>query len=83
MFPELEDLEHTLSNVDELGKTLKVPAAAVRLDAKDDYEPKLQYYDDGSIISFMTAMDIDRKSGKAVLTGPFQYRGFAICDVDN
>ena len=81
MFPTLEDLPKYLRNVKSLGKELLVPAAALRLDSANDYTPSLAYYNDGSVISFMTVAAADPYNDVFIGAGVLQYGGFAVCKV--
>lgn len=79
VFPTLENLPLYLDNTEKLGKSLLVPAAALRLRKSANYEPELLYKDSGAAISFMTAMAIDPYHGLAIGVGVLQYGGFAVC----
>ena len=68
-------------NVEKLEKERLVPVAAFRLRSQKNYEPELVYFDDGSQISFMTAVAADPYNGVFIVSGVFQYRGFAVCKV--
>ena len=81
VFPGIEDLPTYLDNVRSLGKELLVPAAALRLVKEKEYAPELIYHDDGSVVSFMTAMVIDPNRGVAIGAGVLQYGGFAVCKI--
>ncbi|EXJ82682.1 hypothetical protein A1O3_06496 [Capronia epimyces CBS 606.96] len=81
VFPTLEDLPTYLDNVKSLGKEFLVPAAALRLDHTNDYAPELIYFDDGSVVSFMTAVAVDPVDGFLIVSGILQYGGFAVCKV--
>lgn len=79
VFPTLEDLPTYLANVHLLGRELLVPAAALRLPKMNGYKPELIYYDDGSVVSDMTAMALDPYSGVVIGAAVLQYGGFAVC----
>lgn len=79
VFPTLEDLPTYLANVDKLGKTLLVPAAALRLSKDKGYAPELIYWDNGSAVSDMTAMALDPYNGIVIGAAVLQYGGFAVC----
>ncbi|OAA63377.1 Six-bladed beta-propeller, TolB-like protein [Niveomyces insectorum RCEF 264] len=80
VFPGVENLPLYLANVAELGRGLHVPAAALRLTRKDGYRtPELIYYDDGGVLSFMTAMALDATGKRLVGGAVFQTGGFAVC----
>ncbi|KAL2113020.1 hypothetical protein VUR80DRAFT_5617 [Thermomyces stellatus] len=79
IFPTLEDLPTYLANVHLLGRELLVPAAALRLPKMNGYKPELIYYDDGSVVSDMTAMALDPYSGVVIGAAVLQYGGFAVC----
>ncbi|KIX03916.1 uncharacterized protein Z518_07469 [Rhinocladiella mackenziei CBS 650.93] len=81
VFPTLEDLPAYLDNVKTLGKDFLVPAAALRLDHEKNYTPMLVYFDDGSLISFMTAAAVDPYNGFFIAASVLQYGGFAVCKV--
>ncbi|RFU26552.1 hypothetical protein B7463_g9785, partial [Scytalidium lignicola] len=79
VFPTLEDLPKYLQNVKSLGKKLLVPAAALRLNQNRGYTPELIYFDNGSRISFMTAVAADSTNGIFIGSGVLQYGGFSVC----
>ncbi|KAL1967005.1 hypothetical protein VTN77DRAFT_3529 [Rasamsonia byssochlamydoides] len=82
IFPTLEDLPTYLSNVRSLGKELRVPAAALRLRRESGYEqPELMYFDDGSVVSDMTAAAIDPFNDVFIGAAVLQYGGFAVCEL--
>ncbi|KAL2417794.1 hypothetical protein ABEF95_005937 [Exophiala dermatitidis] len=81
VFPTLENLPSYRDNVKSLGMDFLVPAAALRLDHNKGYAPELLYYDDGSVISFMTAVAPDPVNDLLLLSGVLQYGGFAVCKV--
>ncbi|RQM04956.1 hypothetical protein DH86_00003877, partial [Scytalidium sp. 3C] len=83
VFPTLLNLPSCLANVEKLGKELLVPAAALRLPKKNGYEPELFYRDDGSIISFMTAMTVDPYNKIAIGSSVLQYGSFAVCKLSD
>lgn len=66
-------------NVLSLGKDFLVPAGALRLVRAKNYEPELIYWDDGSVLSFMTAVDIEPTKNILVGGAVLQYGGFAVC----
>ncbi|CAK7270417.1 hypothetical protein SEPCBS57363_004090 [Sporothrix epigloea] len=62
IFPAVENLPEYLANVEKLGKELRVSAATLRLRAATGYTvPEVLYFDDGGVLSDMTAMAIDSK----------------------
>ena len=79
VFPTLENLGYYVSNALRLGKDVLVPAAALRLDHEKDFAPELVYFDDGSILSFMTAAEIDPYNNVLVGGSVLQEGGFAVC----
>lgn len=81
VFPELEDLKYFLANVRELGSSVLVPSAALRLRKNRDYEPEVVFWDNGSALSFMTAGTIDPYNGVFIGGGVLQYGGFVVCDL--
>lgn len=64
-----------------LGKELLVPAAALRLTKAKGYKPELIYFDDGSVVSDMTAMALDPYNGVLIGAAVLQYGGFAVCKI--
>ncbi|KAH8674245.1 paraoxonase 2 [Xylariales sp. PMI_506] len=81
VFPTLEDLPLYLANIKHLGKTFHVPAGILRLRRDRDYTPEMIYYDDGSVLSFMTAADLDPFSRVIIGAAVLQYGGFAVCKI--
>jgi len=81
VFPNVEQLPSYLANVSALGRTVKVPSAAIRLVRSMDFKPELLYMDDGGVSSYatVTAVDVDR--GVLVVGSVLQYGGFAVCDL--
>ncbi|ERS97294.1 hypothetical protein HMPREF1624_06626 [Sporothrix schenckii ATCC 58251] len=79
VFPTVENLPAYLANVDKLGKELRVPAATLRLPKASDYAPELLYFDDGGVLSDMTAMALDPVNNVLVGAAVLQYGGFAVC----
>ncbi|RVX69684.1 hypothetical protein B0A52_06328 [Exophiala mesophila] len=78
VFPTLEDLPAYLDNVRSLGKDFLVPAAALRLDSARDYTPELIYFDDGSVVSFMTTGAVDPYNKLFIGSSVLQFGGFAV-----
>jgi len=70
-----------LDNVLTLGKDFLVPAASLRLNHANDYAPELIYFDDGSVISFMTTAAADPYNNLFLTAGVIQYGGLAVCKV--
>ncbi|KAK5050504.1 hypothetical protein LTR84_003785 [Exophiala bonariae] len=81
IFPTLEDLPTYLDNVLSLGKDFLVPAASLRLNHAKDYAPELIYFDDGSVMSFMTTAAVDPYNNLFLASGVIQYGGLAVCQV--
>ncbi|KZT25054.1 paraoxonase 2 [Neolentinus lepideus HHB14362 ss-1] len=81
VFPRGERRSGYIHHVHELGKGFKVPGAALRLDRSEGFKPELVYYDDGSVISYMTVAAIDPYNNVLINGGVFQYGGFAVCDL--
>jgi arylesterase/paraoxonase len=81
VFPNLEALPSYLANVHELGKSMRVPSCALRLVRSRGFEPELVYWDDGSVVSYMTVAAVDPKMGVMVNGAVLQYGGFAVCEV--
>lgn len=82
VFPGIERRSAYINHAHELGKTYKVPAAAVRLDRSEGFKPSLIYYDDGSVMSYMTVLAVDPYNNVLINGGVFQYGGFAVCDLN-
>jgi arylesterase / paraoxonase len=63
-----------------------VPAGVLRLRRDRGYAPELVYRDDGSVLSFMTAAEVDPSHRVIIGAAVLQYGGFAVCklpaDVD-
>jgi arylesterase/paraoxonase len=70
-----------LENVRSLGKDFLVPAASLRLDHANDYTPELIYFDNGSVVSFMTTAAVDPYNNLFLASGVIQYGGLAVCKV--
>ncbi|KZT25048.1 paraoxonase 2 [Neolentinus lepideus HHB14362 ss-1] len=81
VFPGIERSQEYQAHFRELGKSFKVPSAAVRLDRSEGFKPELIYYDDGSVISYMTVAAIDPYNNVLINGGVIQYGGFAVCDL--
>jgi arylesterase/paraoxonase len=82
VFPGLEDLPTYLTNVEKLGKTVLVPAGALRLRRSNDYTTcELVWFNDGSILSDMTAGAIDPDNNVFIGAAVLQFGGFAVCDL--
>ncbi|KAL1862861.1 hypothetical protein VTK73DRAFT_6600 [Phialemonium thermophilum] len=79
IFPTLENLPLYLANVEKLGKDLRVPVAALRLPKSSGYKPELLFYDDGGVLSDMTAMAVDPYNQVLIGAAVLQYGGFAVC----
>jgi arylesterase / paraoxonase len=79
IFPEKEHVQDYVKNSPRLGKEYLVPSASLRLVRSNNFTPQLVYWDDGSVLSYMTAMAID--PGRQVLIGGgvLQYGGSAVC----
>ncbi len=80
VFATQENLPQYLANVRDLGRKLRVPSAAVRLERERDYAPKVVFWDDGSVLSYMTVATIDPYND-VLIGGVLQYGGFAVCDL--
>lgn len=80
VFPVPERLDEYLHSFRELGRSKLVPACAVRLVRSRGFEPELVYWNDGSVLSHMTAMAFDPASNVLIGTAVLQYGGFAICN---
>ncbi|CAM1507656.1 Fc.00g072970.m01.CDS01 [Cosmosporella sp. VM-42] len=83
VFANIEDLPHYLSNVRGLGRDLLVPSAALLLREKNGYQPELVYWDDGSVLSYMTVAIIDPYNHVFIGGSVLQYGGFTICELPN
>ncbi len=53
----------------------------MRLIKAKDYEPELLYWDDGKLITVLTAAAVDPVHGKIIAGGVVE-RYFIVCDVD-
>lgn len=58
------------------------PAAVLRLKKREDYEPELLYWDDGSLITILTGAAIDPQRKKMIAGGVVE-RHFIVCDMDD
>lgn len=55
--------------------------AALRLPKSNGYTPELIFFDDGGVLSDMTAMAIDPYNNVLIGAAVLQYGGFAVCKV--
>lgn len=81
VFPAVENLPEYLANVEKLGKELCVAAATLRLPKAKGYTPELLYFDDGGVLSDMTAMALDPVNNVLIGAAVLQYGGFAVCKI--
>ncbi|EXJ57442.1 hypothetical protein A1O7_07790 [Cladophialophora yegresii CBS 114405] len=82
VFPDVAALRKRLFHPDDiLDSSTKAEAAVLRLVKAKDYEPELLYWDDGSLITVLTAAAIDPKHGKMIAGGVVE-RHFIVCDID-
>lgn len=58
-----------------------IEAAVVRLVKAKNYEPELLYWDDGTLISILTASAYDPEYRRLISGGVFE-RHFVVCDID-
>ena len=58
------------------------PAAVLRLVKKNDFEPEVLYWDDGSLITVLTGAAVDPKAHRLIAGGVFE-RHFIVCDISN
>ncbi|TFK47136.1 paraoxonase 2 [Heliocybe sulcata] len=81
IFPRGERRSGYINHVPNLGKSFIVPGAALRLDRSEGFKPELVYYDNGSVITYMTVTAVDPYNGVLLNGGVFQYGGFAVCEL--
>jgi len=81
VFASLENLPEYLANVRTLGRDYLVPSAALILKQENDYEPELVYWDNGSVMSYMTVATVDPYNHVFIGGSVLQYGGFAVCDL--
>jgi arylesterase/paraoxonase len=82
VFPDVVALRKRLHQPDSLlDSSMKGEAGVLRLVKAKDYEPELLYWDDGSLITVLTAAAIDPKHGKLIAGGVVE-RYFLVCDID-
>ncbi|CAK7197939.1 hypothetical protein SEUCBS139899_000590 [Sporothrix eucalyptigena] len=81
VFPDGEELPLFLSNVSALGQTVFAPTAVLRLRKERNFEPELILRDNGSLLTDMTAADIDPKTRMLVGASFLKYGGFAVCQL--
>ena len=70
-----------MENVRSLGKDFLVPAGLLHLRKDRNYAPEMIYHDNGSVLSFMTAADIDPSANIMIGAALLQYGGFAVCKI--
>ncbi|KAF2429269.1 calcium-dependent phosphotriesterase [Tothia fuscella] len=81
VFPDATKLRARLSGNNPLNSSMIAPAAVLRLKQKDDYEPEVMYWDDGSLITVLTGAAVDPKRKKMIAGGVVE-RHFIVCDLD-
>ncbi|KIW66067.1 hypothetical protein PV04_08274 [Phialophora macrospora] len=82
IFPDVVALRERLFHPDNiLDSSKKGEAGVLRLIKAKHYEPELLYWDDGSLITVLTAAAIDPKHGKLIAGGVVE-RYFIVCDID-
>ncbi|KAH0827723.1 Pon2 [Fonsecaea pedrosoi] len=78
--PNLSSVYARAFGDDPLDSSKLVEAAVVRLVKADNYATEVLYWDDGSLISIITAGAVDAKHGKLIASGVWE-RHFIVCDV--
>jgi arylesterase/paraoxonase len=79
-FPDPAKLRVRLSGNNPLNTSMIAPAAVLRLRKKNDYEPEVLYFDDGSLITILTGAAIDPVRKKMIAGGVVE-RHFIVCDM--
>ncbi|KAI1628209.1 paraoxonase 2 [Exophiala viscosa] len=80
IFPDVPKLFARLHN--PLNTTLQADAAILRLVKKNDYEPEVLYYDDGSLITVLTGAAVDQASHRLIAGGVVE-KHFIVCDISD
>lgn len=80
VFPDVPKLYARLHN--PLNTTLHADAAILRLVKKNDYEPEVLYWDDGSLITVLTGAAIDPATHRLIAGGVVE-KHFIVCDISN
>ena len=81
VFPNIEQLPVYLKDVRALGKDTLVPSCVVRLVRSKGFKPELIYWDDGSVLSYMTVAAVDPYNNVLINGAVLQYGGFAVCEL--
>lgn len=79
IFPTKEHVNDYVANSLKLGKDYLVPSASIRLKRSENFVPHLVYWDNGNVLSYMTAMAIDPYRKVLIGGGVLQYGGSAVC----
>jgi len=80
VFPNVPKLFACLHN--PLNTSLRADAAVLRLVKKNDYEPEVLYYDDGSLITVLTGAAVDPASHRLIAGGVVE-KHFIVCDISD
>ena len=80
VFPNVPKLYARLHN--PLNTTLLADAAVLRLVKKNDYEPEVLYYDDGSLITILTGAAVDPANHRLIAGGVVE-KHFIVCDIND
>jgi len=80
IFPDFLSLLGRLHN--PLDSSIHAEAAVLRLVKKNNYEPEVLYWDDGSLMTVLTGAAVDPKSGLLIAGGVFE-KHFIVCDISN
>lgn len=81
VLPNLEPVHARFLTNDFLNDTTNVEAAVIRLVKAKGYAPEVLYWDDGSLISLLTAGAVDRDHNTLVAGGVFE-KHFIVCKID-
>jgi hypothetical protein len=79
----METLPLYLSNVKSLGGDVCVPAGIVRLRLRRhrNFAPELIYYNDGSVLSFVMAVEVGWTNRVVLSAAVLRYGAFAVCQL--
>ncbi len=65
-----------------LNSSFHAEAAVLRLVKKNNYEPEVLYWDDGSLMTLLTGAAVDPESRRLIAGGVFE-KHFIVCDISN
>jgi arylesterase/paraoxonase len=80
VFPDFLSLLGRLHN--PLDSSIHAEAAVLRLVKKNNYEPEVLYWDDGSLMTVLTGAAVDPESRRLIAGGVFE-KHFIVCDISN